>query len=131
MGLAVGPDWANPLYARAMVILRALRRDLLSALFRYRSTQRLSLTPRRAQVVDSLVRLACAHRAGSVLPGLRRTCGVSSSGRSRPPVADNLPSLDFGAGARRILHGDTVQNETLEVTGASPAGFGCAETHLP
>src|SRR2546426_3181143 len=34
------PDWANPLYARAMVILRALRADLLFALFRYRSTLR-------------------------------------------------------------------------------------------
>ena len=55
------PDWANPLYARAMVILRALRADLLFALFRYRSTLRLSLTPRQAQVVDSLVRLAWAH----------------------------------------------------------------------
>src|SRR5205809_6073483 len=56
------PDWANPLYARAMVILRALRADLLFALFRYRSTLRLSLTPRQAQVVDSLVRLAWAHK---------------------------------------------------------------------
>jgi len=55
------PDWANPLYARAMVILRALRADLLWSLFRYRSTQRLSLTPRQAQLVDSLVRLAWAH----------------------------------------------------------------------
>src|SRR5437879_6014312 len=55
------PDWANPLYARAMVILRALRADQLFALFRYRSTLRLSLTPRQAQVVDSLVRLAWAH----------------------------------------------------------------------
>lgn len=55
------PDWANPLYARAMVILRALRGDLIAALFRYRSRQRLTLTPQQAQVVDSLVRLAWAH----------------------------------------------------------------------
>ncbi len=55
------PDWATPLYARAMVILRALRADQLRELFRYHSTDRLSLTPRQAQVVDSLVRLAWAH----------------------------------------------------------------------
>ena len=55
------PDWANPLYARAIVILRALHTDQLRELFRYRSSRVLSLTPRQAGLVDSLVRLAWAH----------------------------------------------------------------------
>jgi tetratricopeptide (TPR) repeat protein len=58
------PSWADPIYARAVVILRALREDVFLT-FRetgsVRATQRVGLTPRQLQLVDSLQRVAWAR----------------------------------------------------------------------
>ena len=51
------PAWAEPLYARAAVIVRAFKRDVI--LRRWRGM--VQLAPRQRQLVDSLTRLALAR----------------------------------------------------------------------
>ncbi len=58
------PYWPDPIFARAMLILRAARADALETWFKTRSrgaTQRVQLTPRQMQLVDSLMRIAWAR----------------------------------------------------------------------
>jgi tetratricopeptide (TPR) repeat protein len=58
------PYWPDPVYARALVILRAAQGDAFETWFKTRSvgaTERVRLTPRQMQLVDSLMRLAWAR----------------------------------------------------------------------
>jgi tetratricopeptide (TPR) repeat protein len=58
------PYWPDPVFARAMVILRAAQADAFETWFKTRSvgaTQQVQLTPRQVQLVDSLMRLAWAR----------------------------------------------------------------------
>ena len=51
------PTWADPLYARAAVVVRAFRRDVLRRQWR----GAVQLAPRQRQLIDSLTRLALAR----------------------------------------------------------------------
>lgn len=58
------PGWPDPIFARGMVILRALQHDAFETWQRTRSvraTRGIGLTPRQTQLVDSLMRIAWAH----------------------------------------------------------------------
>jgi tetratricopeptide (TPR) repeat protein len=58
------PYWPDPVFARAMVILQAAQADAFETWFKTRSrgaTERVQLTPRQLQLVDSLMRLAWAR----------------------------------------------------------------------
>ena len=55
------PSWAEPLYARSLIPLRALRSDALETWLRthsVRAAERLTLTPRQIHLVDSLQRIS-------------------------------------------------------------------------
>lgn len=58
------PAWPDPIYARAVAILGALRHDAFETWLRTRSTRavrRVGLAPRQVQLVDSLQRIAWAR----------------------------------------------------------------------
>lgn len=58
------PYWPDPVFARAMVILQAAQGDVFETWFKTRSrgaAERVQLTPRQRQLVDSLMRLAWAR----------------------------------------------------------------------
>jgi tetratricopeptide (TPR) repeat protein len=58
------PTWADPIYARAVVVLRALRNDAFATFWQTRSARAVrgvGLTPRQAQLLDSLRRVAWAR----------------------------------------------------------------------
>lgn len=60
----IDPSWADPLFLRGLVILRALRKDALAAWRRtgsVRAAQQLGLSPRQRQRVDSLFHVAWAR----------------------------------------------------------------------
>src|SRR5207249_1303436 len=59
----------------------------------------------------------------------RRRRGRRESGL-RVVASDDPPILNFSSRPGRILHGDTVQHETLKVTGTLSCGLGCAEADL-
>ncbi|HYL20784.1 MAG TPA: tetratricopeptide repeat protein [Gemmatimonadales bacterium] len=58
------PSWADPVYARSLLLLRAVRNDALATFFRTRSERAalsVALTQRQMQVMDSLRRAAWAR----------------------------------------------------------------------
>ena len=55
------PAWPDPLYARAIIIVQALKHDALETWFRSRSiraVRKLGLSTRQEQLIDSLLRIA-------------------------------------------------------------------------
>ncbi len=58
------PAWPDPIYARGMVLLRALQQDAFQTWLKTRSikaTRHVGLSPRQVQLVDSLMRIAWAR----------------------------------------------------------------------
>jgi len=58
------PAWPDPIFARAMVLLRALQHDAFETWLKTRSikaARHVGLTPRQVQLVDSLMRIAWAR----------------------------------------------------------------------
>jgi len=58
------PAWPDPIYARGMVLLRALQHDAFQTWLKTRSVKaarHVGLTPRQVQLVDSLLRIAWAR----------------------------------------------------------------------
>ncbi len=58
------PAWPDPIYARGMVLLRALQHDAFETWLKTRSVKaarHVGLTPRQVQLVDSLMRIAWAR----------------------------------------------------------------------
>ncbi len=58
------PAWPDPIYARGMVLLRALQHDAFETWLKTRSlkaARHVGLTPRQVQLVDSLMRIAWAR----------------------------------------------------------------------
>jgi len=58
------PAWPDPIYARAMVLVRALQHDAFQTWLKTRSikaTSHVGLSPRQVQLVDSLTRMAWAR----------------------------------------------------------------------
>jgi len=58
------PAWPDPIYARGMVLLRALQHDAFQTWLKTRSiktARHVGLTPRQVQLVDSLLRIAWAR----------------------------------------------------------------------
>jgi len=58
------PSWADPVYARSLLLLRAVRNDVLATFFQTRSeraARSVALTQRQMQLMDSLRRAAWAR----------------------------------------------------------------------
>lgn len=58
------PTWADPLYARALILLRAARNDAFATFFKTwsaRAAKSVTLSPRQVQLMDSLRRIAWAR----------------------------------------------------------------------
>lgn len=58
------PSWADPVYARSLLLLRAVRNDALATFFRThseRAARSVALTERQVQLMDSLRRAAWAR----------------------------------------------------------------------
>lgn len=84
------PSWADPVYARSLLLLRAVRNDALATFFRTRSeraARSVALTERQVQLMDSLRRAAWA-RNPFVFTGL--DFPDVAPGRKAPPEAAGL-----------------------------------------
>jgi tetratricopeptide (TPR) repeat protein len=58
------PTWADPLYARALILLRAWRNDAMATFWKTssaRAAKRVTMSPRQGQLMDSLRRIAWAR----------------------------------------------------------------------
>ncbi|HVH67747.1 MAG TPA: tetratricopeptide repeat protein [Gemmatimonadales bacterium] len=94
------PSWAEPLFVRSLIPLRALRRDAFETWLRTRSVRAvkgLALTPRQLQVVDSLQGIAWQRNpfmfTDLEFRGLER--GPMRRGRLRDPVRLGLSSFSL------------------------------------